>query len=138
MMNIQKRIYKFNAQKKEMHSRIDGLADSSNLVGSWIDENNFILTHKNPFIVFHLEGDITETEEKGKLKIFVIAGYRYMLLYTLPFGLILYGMLKWSGDFEKGVLWVFTGISLSIFVFLFTSFLMNNFKNSFKKALKII
>jgi hypothetical protein len=137
-MNIQKRIYKFNAQKKEMHSRIDGLSENSSLIGSWIDENNFILIHKNPFIVFHLEGDITETEEKGKLKIFVIAGYRYILLYTLPFGLILYGLLKWPSDFEKGVLWVFTGVSLSVFVFLFTSFLMHNFKNSFKKALKII
>jgi len=137
-MNIQKRIYKFNAQKTEMHSRIASLADSSNLVGIWIDENNFILTHKNPLVVFHLEGDITETEEKGKLKILVIAGYRYVLLYTLPFGLILYGILKWPSDYEKGVLWFFTGISLSVFVFLFTSFLMNNFKNSFKKALKII
>jgi hypothetical protein len=137
-MNIQRRIYKFKAQKNEMHSRVAGLAGSSNLIGSWIDENNFILTHKNPLIVFRLEGDITETEEKGKLKIIVIAGYRYMLLYTLPFGLILYGIVKWSQDLEKGVLWVFTGISLSIFVFLFTSFILNNFKNSFKQALNII
>ena len=137
-MNIQRRIYKFKAQKNEMHNRVAGLAGSSNLIGSWIDENNFILTHKNPLIVFRLEGDITETEEKGKLKIIVIAGYRYMLLYTLPFGLILYGIVKWSQDLEKGVLWVFTGISLSIFVFLFTSFILNNFKNSFKQVFRII
>jgi hypothetical protein len=138
MMNFQKRFYKFNAEKKEMHSRITDLADNSNLVGSWIDENNFILTHKSPFTVFHLEGDITEIEDKGKLKIFVKAGYRYILLYTLPFGLILYGLLKWSNDFEKGMLWFFTGVSLSVFVFLFTSFLMHKFKDSFKRALKII
>ncbi len=85
-----------------MYGRIERLADTSRLTGNWINEDNFIIRDKNPLIPFSLEGDLTEAE-KGKLKIIVTTGYRFMLLFTLPFGFILYGIMKWPVNTEKGV-----------------------------------
>jgi hypothetical protein len=137
-MNIQKRIYKYHEQKNKIHHHISHISDSSTFIGYWMDENTFILKHKNFLVPFSLEGNIAEVEEKNKLKILVTAGYRYLMLYILPAGLFLYGLLKWPRDPEKGMLLVFTGISLSIFIFLFSSVIMNNLKKSFKEALNII
>lgn len=137
-MNIQKRVYKYYNQKNKIHKHISGISDISTFNSQWIDENTFILTHKNPFVPFTLEGNISEVEEKNKLQIFVIAGYRYFMLYILPAWLILYGISKWSKNSERGMLLMFAGFSLSVFVSLFASIIMSRLKKSFKEALNIL
>jgi|KBSSwiStaDraftv2_1062776.scaffolds.fasta_scaffold109526_2 hypothetical protein len=136
-MNIQKRIYIYREGKEKMYNRIERLADTSGLTGNWINEDNFIIRDKNPLIPFSLEGDLGEVE-KGKLKIFVTTGYRYILLFTLPVGFILYGIMKWPVNAEKGVLWIFVGASACIFIFLLSSVIIKNFKKRFKEAVDLI
>jgi len=80
-MNIQKRVYKYNEQKIKLHQKISSLADTSRLSGKWIDENNFILKHKNPLIFFSLEGNIAEMEERNKLRIHVTGDYYCSIFY---------------------------------------------------------
>jgi len=120
-----------------MYRRIDDLATISNLKSSWITDDNFIVRYKNPLMPFSLEGDISEAE-KGKLKIVVITGYRYMLLFTLPFGFILYGIMKWPVSTEKGILWLFIAASASVFILLLSSVIIKNFKKRFKEAMDLI
>jgi len=136
-MNIQKRIYIYREGKEKMYNRIERLADTSGLTGNWISEDNFIIRDKNPLIPFSLEGDLGEVE-KGKLKILVTTGYRYILLFTLPVGFILYGIMKWPVSAEKGVLWIFVGASACIFVLLLSSVIIKNFKKRFKEAVDLI
>jgi hypothetical protein len=131
-MNIQRRTYVYREEKEKMYRRIDDLATTSNLKSSWITDDNFIIRDKNPLMPFSLEGDISEAE-KGKLKIVVITGYRYMLLFTLPFGFILYGIMKWPVNIEKGVLWMFIGLSSIILILMLTSIVIKNFKKRFKE-----
>lgn len=137
-MNIQKRVYKYQEQKEKIHKIISGIADVSNFTGKWIDENVFILKHKNPLVLFGLQGNIAEVEQKNKIKVYVTADITFLMLYILPAGLILYGLMKWPKDSEKGILLTFIGISLAIFISLLSSMVMSNFKKSFKEALKII
>ena len=136
-MNIQKRIYIYREDKEKMYGRIDALATNSGLRGNWINDDNFIIRDKNPLMPFSLEGDLSESE-KGKLKIIVITGYRYMLLFTMPFGFILYGIMKWPVNIEKGILWIFLGASSSIFILLLSSVIIKNFKKRFKEAMNLI
>jgi len=136
-MNIQKRVYIYREGKEKMYNRIERLADTSGLTGNWISEDNFIIRDKNPLIPFSLEGDLGEVE-KGKLKILVTTGYRYILLFTLPVGFILYGIMKWPASAEKGVLWIFVGASACIFVLLLSSVIIKNFKKRFKEAVDLI
>lgn len=137
-MNIQKRVYKYNEQKINLYQKISDLAGTSRISGKWVDENTFILKHKNPLVFFSLEGNISEMEERNKLKIIITGGYRYLMLYILPAAVTVYGLLKLSGDSEKGILFTFAGISLAIFIYLIASVVMSNLKKIFKEALNII
>ncbi|MBK5271951.1 MAG: hypothetical protein JJE22_13140 [Bacteroidia bacterium] len=136
-MIIQKRVYQYREQKNKAHQRISRIADISNFKVQWVDENTFILKHKNPLVFFALEGDIAETEGKGKLKVFVTTDVTFLMFYILPAGLILLGLLKWSKDSEMGILLAFTGISLSILISLISSAVVGNLKKAFKEALNI-
>ena len=137
-MNIQKRVYKYNDQKNKIHNLITGLPDDSNLSGWWVDENNFILKRKGFFNLFNVEGNIAEAEEKNKLTIFITTDYKYLLLYILPIGLAIYGALKWFKGSEKGMFLAFGGISLSLFIFLATSYSIVYLKKNFKDVFNIL
>jgi len=137
-MNIQKRIYKFGDTKQEIQQRIARLSENSNLVGSWKDENNFILKNKSPFALFRLHGNIDEIHEKGKLKIEVTADYRYFLLFMLPVGFTLYGIWNTFTNLEKGIIYTFLGILLIIFVFAYTTSVVYNLKRSFKESFNLM
>lgn len=137
-MNIQKRVYKYHEQKEKIHQKISGIAVISSFTSKWVDENIFILKHKNPLIPFGIKGNISETEEKNKLEVFITADPTFLVLYILPAGLTLYGLMKWPKDPERGILLAFIGISLSIFISLFSSAIISKLKKSFKGALNII
>src|SRR6266478_4424417 len=137
-MYLQKRVYKYPAKKVQIQHQIDSMASTSRFRGYWIDENNFILKHKSPFVLFAFEGNIEEIEQRSRLEIFITADYRYFLLYVFPIGFIFYGILKWSSAPDSGLLLTFIGVSLSVFIFLFSSVALNSLKRNFKEALQLM
>lgn len=137
-MNIQRRVYKFSETKQEIQQRISRLAETSSLTGNWMDENNFILRSKNKFTLFRMEGNIDETEEKGKLIIQITADYRYLLLHMFPFVFTLYGIWKLTKSLQQGMLLIFAGVSLIILVLAIASSLMYKFKRNFKESFNLL
>jgi len=137
-MYIQRKVYKYHRKKDNLQNHISGISASSKFKSSWINENIFILNHKNPLFLFGIEGNIAEMEEKNKLEISITADYRYLMLYIIPAGIVFYGLTKWSNDSDKGILITFIGISLIVFIYLFVSLIISNFKKRFKEALDII
>ena len=137
-MYIQKRVYKYNSGKEEIFRCIDCIADKSKFKSHWMDENNFVVRHKRPWVLFSFEGNIEEIEERNKLAIFITADYRYFLLYVFPLGLILYGISKWSSSPDKGMLLTFIGTSACVFILLLSSMAMKILKRNFKEALNLI
>ncbi len=137
-MNIQKRVYKYNDQKAKIHNLITRIPDDLNVIGWWVDENNFILKRKGSFNLFTVEGNIAEAEEKNKVIIYITTDYKYILLYILPIGLALLGAYKWFKGSEKGMFLAFAGISLSLFIFLATSYSIVYLKKNFKDVFNIL
>ncbi|MES1220745.1 MAG: hypothetical protein ABUT20_34915 [Bacteroidota bacterium] len=137
-MYIQRKIYKYHEKKNNIIKHISGISETSTFKSGWIDENTFILKHKNPLFLFGLEGNIAEMEEKNKLEVAVTADYRYLMLYIIPAAIILYGLFKWSSDSARGLLFTFIGFSASVFIYLFMAVVISNFKKSFKEALDLI
>jgi hypothetical protein len=137
-MNIERRIYKFSETKQEIYHRITSLQETSNLHGQWMDETNFLIKNRGSFTILTLQGNIDETEEKGKLKVQITAGYKFFLLYLLPVVFTLYGVWKISKSTETGILITFTGISLLIIVFAYTSAMVYRLKKRFKESFNLM
>jgi hypothetical protein len=137
-MNIERRVYKFSETKQEIHYRITRLDENSNLHGRWMDESNFIIKNRGSFTLLTLQGNIDETEEKGKLKVQITAGYKFFLLYLLPVVFTLFGIWKISKNTERGILIIFTGISLLIFIFAYTSAITYRLKKRFKESFNLM
>lgn len=134
-MYIQKRAYKYNASRAEIHSCI---ARSVNLSAKWKDENNFTLRRKGAFSLFNLDGNIDELESNSKLKISITTDYKYLLVYTIPLAVIVYGLLRLFSHSGKSLYLILAGISMSIFFFLVTSSWVDALKKNFKETLNML
>ena len=136
-MYIQSRVYKFNSSKKEVQDKITRLSNHSFLKAGWIDENNFFVQKKSsPFV--KLVGNLEETETFNKLKIAISTDNRYLLVYLLPLAVVIYGIVKWTDNSEKGIVLVLAGISLSGFIFLIASAIIGGLKKNFKEEFQIM
>ena len=136
-MNIQKRVYKFNATRQEVLSRVKEISNTTTLEGKWVDGNNFCLWQRNlPFL--KLNGNITELEESNKLGITIAADKKYLLLFTFPAAIIIYGCYKEFLISQNGWFLIFGGISLTIFIYLIASAISDGLKKKFKEAFRIM
>ena len=136
-MYIQSRVYKFNSSKKEVQDKITRLSNHSFLKAGWIDENNFFVQKKSSHFV-KLVGNLEETETFNKLKIAISTDNRYLLVYLLPLVVVIYGIVKWTDNSEKGIVLVLAGISLSGFIFLIASAIIGGLKKNFKEEFQIM
>ena len=136
-MYIQSRVYKFNSSKKEVQDKITRLSNHSFLKAGWIDENNFFVQKKSSHFV-KLVGNLEETETFNKLKIAISTDNRYLLVYLLPLAVVIYGIVKWTDNSEKGIVLVLAGISLSGFIFLIASAIIGGLKKNFKEEFQIM
>lgn len=136
-MNIEKRVYKFNASRTEVLSLVSGIDKISPLKAKWVNNDNFCLWQKN-LPLFKLEGNIDEMEESNKLGIAITADFRFLLLFILPVLLVLYGLYKKIQGSGNGWLLILGGISLSIFIFLIASAISDNLKKKFKEVFRIM
>ena len=134
-MFIQNRVYKYNATKSEIRARITGSLTQS---VRWKDENNFNVKRKGPFSLFNLEGNIDELESKNKLKVSVTTDYKYLVLYTIPLALTVYGLFRQFNHSEKSLFLILSGISLGIFIFLITSYRIDTLKKNLKETLNMV
>lgn len=131
----QKRAYKYNASRLEIHKCIEA---SETLAGKWKDEDNFSLKGRGPFSLFNLDGNIDELESNSKLKIAISTDYKYFLVYTLPLALTVYGLLRFLDHSGKSLYLILAGISLCIFFFLITSSRIDALKKNFKETLNML
>ena len=136
-MYIQSRVYKFNSSKKEVQDKVTRLSNHSFLKAGWIDENNFFVQKKSSHFV-KLVGNLEETETFNKLKIAISTDNRYLLVYLLPLAVVIYGIVKWTDNSEKGIVLVLAGISLSGFIFLIASAIIGGLKKNFKEEFQIM
>ena len=130
-------MYKFNSSKKEVQDKITRLSNHSFLKAGWIDENNFFVQKKSSHFV-KLVGNLEETETFNKLKIAISTDNRYLLVYLLPLAVVIYGIVKWTDNSEKGIVLVLAGISLSGFIFLIASAIIGGLKKNFKEEFQIM
>lgn len=148
-MYFKRRTYYSFETPEEITNRIEehsksGILSYPNLTGKIINKERFILFQKWSFTIFSIsptpaiiEGDLKETNDQTKISILIRPDYRIFFILLISFVVVIVGILKLSNDFDTGIMLIFSGSLLFLFIHLFTTIALTRLRKNFESAFNL-